>query len=110
MDWVYRTNAPTSGRYTYGQGKFLAGANWQSDVFADPTSAPPSNLALTMFPGVSISGTEGRTYRIEATTNLAPGSVWLPLTNFTLPFSPYLWIDTVAPGQSRKFYRAVQIE
>lgn len=110
MDWVYRTNAPTVTPYTYGQGKFLAGTRWQSDIFTDSTSVPPSNLALAMFPGVTITGTEGLTYRIEATTNLAPASVWQTLTNFTLPYSPYLWIDTAAPGQSRKFYRAVQLE
>lgn len=109
IDWVYRTNAPVVGSYTYGQGKFLAGTRWQSDVFANPASSP-SNLVLAMFPGVSITGTEGQTYRIETSTNLAPGSVWQPLTNFTLPFSPYLWIDATAPGQSRKFYRAVQIQ
>jgi hypothetical protein len=110
LTWTYRTNAFGSTAYAYGQGTFLTSGLRQSDVFAIPTSPPPSNLALAMFPGVSITGTEGQTYRIETSTNLAPGSVWQPLTNFTLPFSPYLWIDTTAPGQSRKFYRAVQIE
>lgn len=111
LNWTYRTNVSGSAAaFTYGLGTFLTSFRQQSDVFASPTSSPPSNLELTMFPGISVIGVEGQTYRIEASTNLAPGSVWQPLTNVTLPFSPYLWIDTSAPGLSQRFYRAVRLE
>ena len=110
LSWTNRPAAGSATAFAYGAGTFVTSGLRQSDVFANPTSSPPSNLALTMYPGVSVTGAEGQTYRIEASTNLAPGSVWQPLTNLTLPFSPYLWIDTSASASPRRFYRAVRVD
>jgi hypothetical protein len=116
LAWTKRITAgdsPTYGSsFAYGLGTFLAYGivPFQSDVVTNPTSASPSYLALNMFPGVSITGVEGLTYRVECSTNLGPQSVWQPLTNLTLPYSPFLWIDTARPGLSQKYYRTVQLE
>ena len=109
--WTNRSsNAGGASAFGYGAGTFVTSGLRQSDVFATTASPPPSNLAINLFAGVLVTGTEGQTYRIESSTNLNPGSTWLPLTNLTLPFSPYRWIDTTTPAQSWKFYRAVQTE
>lgn len=109
--WTYR---PIGGyTFAYGQGTFVGvGNNYtvQSGVFGNLTSSTPSSLALNLYAGVSVTGVEGKPYRIEYATNTAPGATWLPLTNFTLPYSPYLWIDPTAPSQPQRFYRALQLE
>jgi hypothetical protein len=110
LSWTYRAAVSNSTAFAYGKGTFFTSTLQQSDVFSSSTSPPPSNLALTLFAGLLITGTEGETFRIEYTTNLPAGTNWLMLTNFTLPYSPCLWIDTTAPAQSQRFYRAVQIE
>lgn len=70
-------------------------------------SAPQPGLALRLYPGLTIDGLAGRLYRIEASDSIQTN--WQALTNLTLPYSPYLWMDT-APGQARRFYRAVLVQ
>ncbi len=111
--WVRRSEADGGTAFAYGRGSFVAvtgGGINQSDVFAVPTNPPLPNLEIASYPGVTVNGTEGLTYRIDYTTNLGQGSVWVPITNLTLPVSPYLWIDTTSPILTRRFYRAVQID
>jgi hypothetical protein len=44
-------------------------------------------------------------------TDLTKGGImnWQVLTNVTLPYSPFLVIDTASSGQTRRFYRAVTV-
>jgi hypothetical protein len=87
--------APNSGAY-------------QSGVFAPQTNFPSTTLSISIYSGVTITGTAGLVYQIQSTTNL--NSAWQPLTNFMLPFSPYIWIDTSSPAIGQKFYRSVQLQ
>jgi len=69
------------------------------------TTVTNSNLSISSFAGVRISGSVGRAYRIESSVD---SSTWATNSTFTLPSNPYLWIDTNAiPNNPRKFYRAV---
>lgn len=63
----------------------------------------PSNLELGTYPGVKITGTIGRAYRIESSTNM---TFWTKEADLLLATNPQLWIDPVA-ASGKKFYRAV---
>jgi sugar lactone lactonase YvrE len=62
-----------------------------------------ANLNLKMFPGLKITGTVGRSYRVESSTNL---SNWISEATILLTRTPYPWIDENGEGQ-KKFYRAI---
>ena len=101
----------TLNTLAYGQGTFVAcngSSIYQSGVFATVSNPPPSTLAISTYPGVTINGTAGLTYQIQYSTNL--NSTWLPITNFALPYSPYIWVDTSSPIVGQRFYRSVQLQ
>jgi hypothetical protein len=98
---------------TYGQGTFVAYSGgdfiYQSGVFASDSNSPaPSNLTISTYPGVTINGSAGSVYQIQSSTNL--NSAWQPITNFYLPYSPFIWVDTSSPVIGQKFYRSVQLQ
>jgi hypothetical protein len=97
---------------TIGQGTCVACVSnmvFQSGVISAPSNYPPANLEISTYPGIKINGTPGLTYQIEYSTDLN-SSNWATLTNFSLPFSPYLWIDTSSPVSGQRFYRSVQLQ
>ena len=115
IDWTKRFYEPSDpyAFFAYGEGTFLLVSNneqniYQSDVFAPQSNSPSTTLAIATYPGVTINGTAGATYQIQYTTNL--NSAWLPLTNFMLPHSPYVWVDTSSPVVGQRFYRSVQLQ
>lgn len=113
LNWSYCEAASNAVRFAFAQGSFVA-TTWsdtiiQSDEFTTPSNFPPTALNISLFPGVTINGTEGLTYRMESATNLTVPVMWSAITNVTLPHSPFLWIDAT-PAPNRKFYRSVQIE
>jgi hypothetical protein len=55
---------------------------------------------------LNLSGLNGRTNRIDYSTNLETGSGWQALTNIVLTNSPQAWTDSAATNGQR-FYRAV---
>lgn len=96
---------------TYGQGTFVATIGtsiYQSNVFATNSSPSPTTLGFATYPGVTINGTPGSVYQIQNSTSLT-GS-WQTLTNFMLPYTPYLWIDTSSTVSGQRFYRSVQVQ
>jgi len=96
---------------TFGQGTFViyyAAWVYQSGIVAPQSNSPSSTLAISTYPGVSITGAPGLIYQIQCATNL--NSNWITLTNFSLPYSPYLWIDTSSTATGQKFYRSVQLQ
>ena len=113
FNWTDRTNTYyyNADAFAYGEGTFVAGAAdsiYQSGVFAPQSNSPPTTLTISTYPGVTINATAGAVYQIQSTTNL--NSTWQPLTNFMLPFSPYIWVDTSSPAVGQKFYRSVQLQ
>ncbi len=89
----------------------------QTSVPANLTVLAPGTIRLGIrmvtgppkVAGLDIYGTTGKTYRIDYTGNLLPTNVWTPLSNVFLPTSPFFWIDTNSAGQSRRFYRSVEL-
>jgi hypothetical protein len=109
VNWTNRLTPNGTSACAYGQGTFVVGDTagiYQSGVFAQ-TNSPSAALAISTYPGVTLHGTAGAIYQIQYTTNL--GSPWLPLTNFSLPYNPYLWIDPSSPVHGQRFYRSVQL-
>ena len=68
-----------------------------------------SQVAISLYPGLTISGDVGKTYDIQTTTNLSQTNTWLTVTNLTLLQPAQLWIDTRTDTTSgdapRRFYR-----
>ena len=75
------------------------------------TSDPFVSLGMASkgSPQLNISGVVGGSYRIDYLNTLLTnaGNNWQPLTNFTLPSSPYTWTDTQTSNSQSRFYRAV---
>ncbi len=65
-------------------------------------------LMLTAGSGrtLKIDGRPGQMCSIETTDNLATAPLWVPLTSFALPSTPYFWTDTVSSNSPQRFYRA----
>ncbi len=114
--YAWTTRLSGGGNYanfnalTYGQGACVACnySIYKSGVFATQSNPLPTTLTISTYPGVTINGTADLTYQIQYTTNL--NSSWLTLTNFTLPYSPYLWVDTSSSIVGQRFYRSVQLQ
>jgi hypothetical protein len=96
---------------TYGQGAFVAadysGNIYQSGMFATNSNSFYTTLGISTYPGVTINGTAGAVYQIQCSTNL---NNWQTITNFMLPSSPYIWVDTSSTVTGQKFYRSVQLQ
>jgi photosystem II stability/assembly factor-like uncharacterized protein len=61
--------------------------------------------ATGTFAGLVVDGPLGSNYLIQAASNL-PGN-WTTLTNVTVPWGPYFYIDYSSPTNAQQFYRAV---
>ena len=67
-----------------------------------PQIVSPSNLQLGTYPGLQITGTVGRTYKIQTSPDM---NTWTTKATILLTSSPYLWVDQ-NPVSESKFYRA----
>lgn len=68
-----------------------------------PALGPVARLS-TGAAQVTLNGEPGRTYPIQASTNLTD---WLTITNLTLVRASGEFVDPAASNYSRRFYRAV---
>jgi hypothetical protein len=64
----------------------------------------PTLLNINMYAGLTVLAPVGTTNRIQYVNSLNETN-WIPLTNFVLPISPYIFIDYSSPGQPHRFYR-----
>jgi streptogramin lyase len=67
---------------------------------AQPVTGP--NLGIATYAGVTVTGFVGRTYQIQASTDMTN---WNTVATLLLNSSPYLWFDTSSVAGNR-FYRA----
>jgi streptogramin lyase len=72
---------------------------------AQPQVTPPANLQLNVYPGLSITGTIGRTYQIQASHDMTN---WITIATVLLNSSPYFWVDQ-NPVSGNKYYRALML-
>ena len=68
-----------------------------------PQIVTGANLAIGIFPGVTITGIVGRTYQIQSSPDMA---IWATVSTVLLNSSPYLWIDQNQTTRTR-YYRAI---
>ncbi|MDB6022556.1 MAG: hypothetical protein JWQ04_2413 [Pedosphaera sp.] len=68
-----------------------------------PQPVLPANLQLSTYAGLQLTGTIGRNYRIESSTDL---KTWNAETALVLNANPFFWVDQNSMG-AKKFYRAL---
>ncbi|MGA3265424.1 MAG: LamG-like jellyroll fold domain-containing protein [Verrucomicrobiota bacterium] len=70
-----------------------------------------AGVSLGMYAGVTITGTVGSTYVIQATSNLSDINSWVSVATLTLEQPVELWVDISAnvsvPGTTQRFYRVL---
>jgi hypothetical protein len=86
---------------------FVADANGQRirqiTFNAQPQIVSGADLSIAAYTGLSITGTVGRSYQIQASPDM---NSWNTVSTILLNSNPYLWIDQ-NPVNGAKFYRAV---
>ncbi|HMJ90223.1 MAG TPA: hypothetical protein VK530_10425 [Candidatus Acidoferrum sp.] len=117
IDWQVHAVTTNSSDFpfiyglAYGLGTFVAVGESsllaQSDPFTNAPVAAPAGLTLRQYPGLTITGTVGGVYAIQATADVTQSNGWQTLHTLTLPYSPCLWFDTQADAPAKRFYRAV---
>jgi hypothetical protein len=73
-----------------------------------PPSPPELKLTLAMCAALKIEGTPGKTVDVEYRSSIQAADPWKPLTSFSLPTTPYLFVDTNSIGNEKRFYRALE--
>ena len=69
---------------------------------------PVTGLGLALYPGLSVTGALGSSFRIEFSDTLTNSPSWTPAITITLSNSPTLWFDT-SGARPKRFYRAVLV-
>jgi hypothetical protein len=69
------------------------------------TVTEPAKLSMPSPGEMYIQCWKGMAYRVEGSPDLA---TWTPLTTVTNLTGRLQWMDTNAPGQDRRFYRAAK--
>ncbi len=81
-----------------------------SNAFGSVTSAPGRLLvfdacaSISLYAGLTITGMVGRTYVVDASTNIA-GPTWVPFATNTLTTPRWLVVDTNTPLNPARFFR-----
>jgi hypothetical protein len=89
-----------------GDAALFKFANGAPFVGFMPPSSARLGVARTNLSQLTLEGTVGERYRVEATSSLANNS-WSVITNVALPNSPCIVDDATATGANQRFYRAV---
>ena len=105
-DYTSITNAANSVWFSGGIATF---DGTDTTVLPKPRIIPPPELALNIYPGLNLTGTVGRGYRVEYANVLTPNT-WVTLTTINLlTTSPTFVIDPTPGTLNSRFYRAVQL-
>lgn len=64
-------------------------------------------LGIRTFAGLTINGSAGLPVEVQFVDNEV-GTNWATLTNFVLPYTPYVFCDLTSPVTGTRFYRAVE--
>jgi hypothetical protein len=70
--------------------------------------APIKNFAL--YPGIWVTGTPGKLYRVERSDRLDDSTVWSTVVEGILSVSPQLFLDPNGKNSEHCFYRAVELQ
>ena len=91
------------------------GVSFQVDIGADEYYAVPTPLILGIgmanrVAALQVSGPVNANVTLQFATNLANPNIWMPLSNFILPASPYIVTDFGASNSPRRIYRAYRAQ
>ena len=71
----------------------------------------PAGVSLGMYPGVTVTGTVGYTYAIQATADLSNTNSWTTVATLTLMQRIQLWVDfnvnALSATNPHRFYRVI---
>ena len=71
----------------------------------------PAGVSIGMYPGVTVTGTVGYTYNIQATSDLSNTNSWVSVATLTLQQPVQLWVDVnvnaLSPTNPHRFYRVM---
>src|SRR5882724_311157 len=103
----------STGTYTVGVYSFyFAGTGTYSLTLSYTRLVPASyRLAIDTTNGtaaLTVWGQIGRSTTLRYATNLVAPIQWLTLTNFSLPWSPYRFVDWASANSAPRFYQTVQ--
>lgn len=91
--------------------EFSGNGPGENDVFVARFSIPgnipaePADLSIGIYAGLTITGTIGASYTIQAKNPSDPN--WTTLETITLPASPYFWVDRQQPLLPNRIYQAI---
>jgi hypothetical protein len=78
---------------------------------AEQVVVNPAGVSLGMYPGLTVTGTVGYTYIIQATSDLSNTNSWTTVESLTLVEPIQLWVDTtvnvLSPANPHKYYRVL---
>jgi len=103
----------STGTYTVGIYSFyFAGTGTYSLTLSYTKLVPASyRLAIGTTNGaaaLTVWGQVGRSTTLQYATNLVAPIQWLTLTNFSLPWSPYRFVDWASANSLQRYYQTVQ--
>jgi len=109
---VASLDVASTGTYTVGVYSYLARTGTYSLALSYTKLVPASyRLAIDATNGAAapiIWGQVGRSTTLQYATNLAAPIQWSTLTNFSLPWSPYRFVDWASANSPQRFYQTVQ--
>src|SRR5262249_44512382 len=116
-NWVSGTttlsNLTTTGTYTVGVYSLFPGGTGNYSLSLYFSKLVPASFRLALEPtngaaALRLWGEPGRATTLRYATNFATPIQWFTLTNFSLPWSPYRFVDESAAGAPQRFYQTVQ--
>lgn len=76
--------------------------------FTTATNSDSAELYLTLNPALTIFGTPGASYRIDAAEQSPGGTNWTTVATVTLTKEAELWYDPQPATRKKRIYRAVK--
>ena len=105
-------NLASTGTYTVGVYPYYISSTGAYTASLTFTKLVPASYRLAVgrtngAAGLTLWGQVGHMTALQFATEL-PANPWTPLTNFSLPWSPYRFVDWTSTNSPRRFYRTVQ--
>jgi hypothetical protein len=69
---------------------------------------PSADVGIALYPGLTVSGVVGRSYRVEFITNIDSVG-WQSIVTILLERNPSFWVDQSATNSERRFYRVISL-
>jgi len=105
----------TNQMLTIANAQFTNAGNYSVVINNSAGTITSANAALwfvagiDLYAGLPVYGPTGAVFQVQYTTdfNASTNATWIGLTNFSLPASPYLFVDPTPARTERRFYRAL---